>query len=152
MVRWVILHVVPNIGAGLCLVNTQGILHSWMPSSNCETWRWIYDDLGSNILVFCSSYNYSEWLITANDYVDTLGNQLHLMVHMLFPNNNAVFQDDNSPIHTAGSIQSWFEKHADALQHIPWPTQLPEINIIKQLRLVRESSVRSWFPTTLPFK
>jgi hypothetical protein len=30
------------------------------------------------------------------------------MIHMLFPNNNAVFQD-NTPIHTAGTVQSWFE-------------------------------------------
>jgi hypothetical protein len=30
---------------------------------------------------------------------------------MLFPNNDAVFQDDNVPIHTAGTVQSWFEKH-----------------------------------------
>ena len=39
--------------------------------------------------------------ITASDYMDILGNQMHPMVQMLYPNNDAVFQDDSSPIHTA---------------------------------------------------
>jgi hypothetical protein len=39
--------------------------------------------------------------ITAKKYVDRLGNQVHLMNQTLFPNNDAVFQDDNTPIHTA---------------------------------------------------
>jgi hypothetical protein len=60
-----------------------------------------------------------------------------------FPNNNAIFQDDNSPIHTAGRVQSWFEEHEGALQHLPWPTQLPDLNIIKPLWLFIESNVRS---------
>jgi hypothetical protein len=56
---------------------------------------------------------------TASDYVDILDNQVHPMVQMLFPNNNAVFQDDYLPIRTAKSVQSWFEEHKDALQHLP---------------------------------
>ena len=38
--------------------------------------------------------------ITASDYVDISGNQVHPMVQM-FPNNDGIFQDDSSPIHTA---------------------------------------------------
>jgi hypothetical protein len=30
-------------------------------------------------------------LITASDYVDILGSQVHPVVHMLFPNNDAIF-------------------------------------------------------------
>jgi hypothetical protein len=41
--------------------------------------------------------------------MDSLGNQVHPMIQTLFPNNNAVFQDDSAPIHTAGTVQSWFE-------------------------------------------
>jgi hypothetical protein len=44
--------------------------------------------------------------ITASEYVDSLGNQVHLMLQTLFPNNDEVFQDDNAPIHTAGNVQS----------------------------------------------
>ena len=38
--------------------------------------------------------------ITASDYVDIVGNQVHLMVQMMFPDNDAVFQDNNSSIHS----------------------------------------------------
>ena len=58
--------------------------------------------------------------IIASDYVDILGNMVHSMVHVLIPNNDAIIQDDNSPMHTARSVQSRFEEHEDALQHLPW--------------------------------
>ena len=64
--------------------------------------------------------------ITASDCVGILVNQVHPMVQMLFPMDDASFQDDSSPIHTARSVQSWFEKHEDALQHHPWPAQSPD--------------------------
>jgi len=35
--------------------------------------------------------------ITASDYMDILGTHMHLKVQMLFPNNNAVFQEDIRP-------------------------------------------------------
>jgi len=44
--------------------------------------------------------------ITASEYVDILGTQVHPMVLMLFPINDAIFQDDILPIHTARSVQS----------------------------------------------
>ena len=65
------------------------------------------------------------------------------MVHMLFPNNDAVLQDDNLPIHTASSVQSWLEKHEDAPQHLPWPAKLPDLNITESPWSVLESRVRN---------
>jgi hypothetical protein len=59
--------------------------------------------------------------ITAREYVDRLGNQVHPMIQTLFPNNDAVFQDDNAPIHTAGTVQLWFQEHGRELQHLHWP-------------------------------
>ena len=88
---------------------------------------------------------------TASDYVGILGNQVHPMVQM-FPNNDAVFQDDSLPIHTARCVQSWFEEHEDALQHLPWPAQSPDLNIVKLLWSVLESRVRSRFPPPLSVK
>jgi hypothetical protein len=41
------------------------------------------------------------------------------MIQMLFPNNNAVFQDDNAPNHTARTVQSWFEEHEGELNFFP---------------------------------
>ena len=60
--------------------------------------------------------------ITASDYMDTLGNQEELMFQML-PNNDAIFQDDNSSVHAARSDQSWIEEREDALQQLPWTAE-----------------------------
>jgi len=117
-----------------------------MPCSDCETWRRIFHDLVISILVFHQSYNYLEWSNYVSDYVDILGSRVHPMIQMLFPNNNAVFQDDSLPIHIARCVKSWFEEHEDALKHLPWPAQLPDLNIIKPLFSVLESRVRSRFP------
>ena len=90
--------------------------------------------------------------ITANDYVDILGNEVHPMVQMLFPNNDAVFQDDSLPMHTTRSVHSWFEEHEDAFQHLPWPAHAQDFNIIDPLWSVLESRVRSRFPPPSPVK
>jgi len=116
-----------------------------MHGSVCETWRQIYDDLGSNVLVFYQSYNYSELLIAASDYKDILGNQVHPMVQMLFPNKGAVFQGVICP-YTQPEVFSWFEEHKDALQHLTWPAQWPDLDIIEPLWSVLESRVRNRFP------
>ena len=83
--------------------------------------------------------------------MDISGNQVHPVVQM-FPNNDTIFQDDSSLIHTARSVQTWFEEHEDALQHLPWPAQSPYLNIIKPLWSVLESRVRSRFPPTSSLK
>jgi len=69
-----------------------------------------------------------------------------LLVEVLFPNNYAIFQVDDVPIHTARSVHSWFEEHEDALQHLFWLAQLPTLDIIKPLWSFLESRVRSRFP------
>ena len=56
------------------------------------------------------------------------------------------FQDDNLHTHTATSVQSWLEQHEDALQHLPWPAQSSDLNIIETLWSVLESRVRSRMP------
>jgi hypothetical protein len=68
------------------------------------------------------------------------------MIQTLFPNNCAVSQDDNTPIHTAETVQSWFEEHEGELQHLPCPAQSPDLNIIEPLWSVLESRVRNRFP------
>jgi hypothetical protein len=71
--------------------------------------------------------------ITPREYVDRWGNQVYSMIQASFPNNDAVFLGDNAPIHKAGTIQSWFEGHEGVLQHLPWPAQSSDLNIIESL-------------------
>jgi hypothetical protein len=78
-----------------------------MPSFKSETRRKFCDGLGSNIVV---QYSADPTItlgdrITAREYMNRLGNQEHPMIQTLFPNNNAVFQQDHAPIHTAGTVQ-----------------------------------------------
>jgi hypothetical protein len=68
------------------------------------------------------------------------------MSQTLFQNNDAVFQDDNAPIHTSGTVPSWFEEHGSELQHLPWPTQSADLNITEPLWSVLETRVRNRFP------
>ena len=117
-----------------------------MPTSNCETCSQFCNDFGSNIQYFAGPVLTLNGQITASNYMDILGSQVHRLVQVLFPNNDAVFQDNDSPIHTARSVQSWLEEHEDALQHLLWPAQSPNLNIIKPLWSVLESKVRSRFP------
>jgi hypothetical protein len=100
-----------------------------MPGSNSETWG-KFCGLGSNIVVQYSvgSIIILQGRIIAKEYVDRLSNQVHPMIPTLFPNNNAVFQDRNSPIHPAGTVQSWFEEHEGEFQNLPWPAQSPDLN------------------------
>ena len=117
-----------------------------MPSSNCETWSQFCNDLGSSIQYSAGPVLTLNGQITTSDYLGILGSQVHHMVQVLFPNNDAVFQDNDSPIHTARSVQSWLEEHEDALQHLLWLAQQPNLNIITPLWSVLESRVRSRFP------
>jgi hypothetical protein len=75
--------------------------------------------------------------------MDIVGNPVHPMVQILFSKNDTIFQDDNSPIRTAISVQSQFEEREDIFQHLPWPAQLPDLNIIEPLWSVLECRVKA---------
>jgi hypothetical protein len=125
MVRWFVLYAVPYIRKSLRPENTQGSVPFRMPGSNNETRGRFCDGLGSNIMVQYSvgpNITLHDW-ITAREYVDRLGNQAHPTIQTLCPNSNAAFQDDNVPIHTARTVQSWFEEHEGEIQHLSWPAQ-----------------------------
>jgi hypothetical protein len=91
--------------------------------------------LGSNIVVQCfvGPIITLHARITAREYVGRLSNQAHAIIQTLFPNNDAVFQDNNSTIHTAGTVQSWFDEHEGELQRLPCPAQSPDLNITEPL-------------------
>jgi hypothetical protein len=63
--------------------------------------------------------------ITAREYVDRLGNQVHPMM---------------------------LQDHKGKLQHLPWPAQSPDLNITEPLWSVLETSVRNRFPPPTSLK
>jgi hypothetical protein len=80
--------------------------------------------------------------ITARDYVGRLGKEEHPMIQT-FPNNGVVFQDDNAPIHTAGTVS----RACGELQHLPWPAQSYDLYITEPLLSVLEIRVRKRYPS-----
>jgi hypothetical protein len=72
------------------------------------------------------------------------------MIQTLLPNNDAFFQDDSVPIHTAGNVQSWFEGHECETQHLPWPES--DLNIIESFWPVSETGVRNRSPCPVSVK
>jgi hypothetical protein len=79
-------------------------------------------------------------------YVNRFGNQVHPVIQTLFSNNNAVFDEKNTPIHTARTVQAWFEGHERKLQRLPWPVQSQDLNIIEPLWSVLETRMRNRVP------
>jgi hypothetical protein len=59
---------------------------------------------------------------------------------------------DNTPIHTAGTVESGFEEHESELQHLPWPPQSLDFNITEPLWSVLETGVRNRFPPSTSLK
>jgi hypothetical protein len=99
MVRWVVFHAVPYMRKGLHLENPQGSLQSGMSGSKRGTWRRFYEGLGSNIMVQYSVgfiIIFHGW-ITAREYMERLGNQMHPLIQMLFTNSDSVSKKKTVP-------------------------------------------------------
>jgi hypothetical protein len=73
-----------------------------MPGSNSETQGKFCGGFSSNIVVqyIVGPIITFHGRITAREYVDRLGSQVHPVIQTLLTNNNA-------HIHTAGTVQSW---------------------------------------------
>jgi hypothetical protein len=78
--------------------------------------------------------------ITAREYVGRLGNRVYPIIRTLLRNNDAVFQGDNAPIHTAGTLQSWLEEHEGELHHLHCAAQSSDFNITEPLWSVLETT------------
>ena len=49
-------------------------------------------------------------------------------------------------IHTARVAKNWYEEHENELEHMEWPPQSQDLNIIEHLWCVLERKVRNRYP------
>ena len=62
-------------------------------------------------------------------------------MHLYFPDEDGVFQQDNDPKHTAGITQQWFVDNHVVL--LPWPSQSPDLNPIENLWSIIDQKLKS---------
>jgi hypothetical protein len=84
--------------------------------------------------------------ITAREYMDRVGNQIAFRDPDIISNYDAVFEKDNASIHTAGTVQSWFEEREGEPQYLPWPAQSPDLNVTEPSWSVFGTTVRNRIP------
>jgi hypothetical protein len=63
-----------------------------------------------------------------------------------------VFQEDNAPIDTAGTVQSWLEEHEGELQHLTWPAHSSDLYNIERFWSVLETRVKNRLPLPIFLK
>ena len=68
------------------------------------------------------------------------------MVQMLFPNNDVIFQDEDSPITQTELFSLGMRSMEMQFKHLPCPARSPDFDIVVQPWSVVESVVRSRFP------
>ncbi|GFS43153.1 hypothetical protein NPIL_665921 [Nephila pilipes] len=83
--------------------------------SDCEARGRLCYDLGCDLVVFKRPYN-SRRSRNCNAVNTTF---YPTMCILSFPSGDSTFQNDNCPIHTARSVQAWFQEHE--VIHLPWP-------------------------------
>jgi hypothetical protein len=65
------------------------------------------------------------------EYVDRLGNQVPPMIQDVISEQRCSFPRQQCP--HSHSWNWWFEEHEVEIQHQPWPTQSPDLNISETL-------------------
>jgi len=51
------------------------------------------------------------------------------MLQCLFPGERSLFQDDTAPVPMTRCVQTSLDEHSDAVKHLIWCHQSPDLNI-----------------------
>jgi hypothetical protein len=128
--RNVVHHAVPYISKSLRLENTQGSLQLGFRSFNIES-----REGGCSVIVWATILWYNILLVPLLPFMEELlqGStwtgwliRCAPIIPTLFPNNDAVFKEDNVPYLRSSNCQSWFEEHESKIQYFPWPAHSPD--------------------------
>lgn len=65
----------------------------------------------------------------SQDYLSILSHQIHHMWNYF--RRETVFRDDTALIHRAKDITKWHEENSNGFEHLIWPPQSPDLNILK---------------------
>ncbi|KAK7146307.1 hypothetical protein R3I93_013905 [Phoxinus phoxinus] len=72
------------------------------------------------------------------------------MVQKLYPEGGAFISMIMQQIHTAKLVTEWFDEHESKVEHLPWPAQSPDLNIIETLGGVLKEQFRNCFLPPAP--
>lgn len=81
--------------------------------------------------------------LTCSSYLNILADHVHPFMEAVFPDGDGLFQQGNTPCHTAKAVQGWFEEHDSQFKVLPWPRDFTHLNPIEQLWNVLDKQVRS---------
>ena len=71
------------------------------------------------------------------------------MVAELFPEGNAIFPNDNIPIHTAKIVLKRHEEHSSEVELLIWLPQSPDLNIIENLWCIFRKTSKELISSTI---
>ncbi|GBN77903.1 hypothetical protein AVEN_40023-1 [Araneus ventricosus] len=82
----------------------------------------------------------------AANYLNIIADQLHPYMAFVFPTENGIFQQENTPYHKARIVLEWFEEHTDQFHLMSWPPNSPDLNLMEHIWDVMEWQLRVQTP------